>query len=70
MLLIQNCLFIVGYDYQTHVADPDGRVIAESKERGTVAMVTIDLNRRYRDAWLGDMRQRFHKELRLDVPVR
>ena len=30
-------------------------------------MATIDLNRRYVDTWLGDMRGRFMKELRLDL---
>jgi hypothetical protein len=34
-----------------------------------VAAATIDLNRRYVDNWLGDMRERFMKELRLDVKV-
>jgi hypothetical protein len=46
-----------------------GEVIARAPERGTAAVATIDLNRRYVDPWLGYMRGRFMKELRLDVPV-
>jgi hypothetical protein len=32
-----------------------------------VATATIDLNARYVDPWLGDMRARLRKELRTDV---
>jgi hypothetical protein len=35
-----------------------------------VAVAKVDLDRRYDDAWLGNMRERFMKELRLDVPVK
>jgi len=34
-----------------------------------LALATIDLNRRYVDQWLGDMRGRFFRELRGDTPV-
>jgi hypothetical protein len=43
--------------------------VAAAPEQGSVAFATIDLARRYTDAWLGDMRGRFMKELRLDVKV-
>ena len=33
----------------------------------TAAVATVDLNRRYRDKYLGDMRGRRPKELRVDV---
>jgi predicted amidohydrolase len=68
----ENRVFLVssGYDYPTHIIDPDGKIVAEAKGQGTAAILTLDLNKRYLDPWLGDMRQRFHKELRLDVPVR
>jgi predicted amidohydrolase len=68
---IENRVFIAtsGYDYPTHIFDPDGEVLAAAPERGTAAVTTIDLNRRYASQWLGDMRGRFHKELRLDVKV-
>jgi hypothetical protein len=39
----------------------------ESPKFGIPAIATIDLNHRYVDDWLGDMRARFMKELRFDV---
>lgn len=68
---IENKVFLVssGYDYPTAIVDPDGEMIAIAHDRGTVAQATIDLNRRYLDEWLGDMRERLMKEVRLDVPV-
>ena len=41
--------------------------LVESPKFGIPAIATIDLNRRYVDDWLGDMRARFMKELRFDV---
>ena len=69
---IENRVFIAssGYDYPTQIMDPDGEILALAKDEGAVAFTTIDLNRRYLEPWLGDMRGRFMKELRLDVPVR
>jgi predicted amidohydrolase len=69
---IENRVFLAtsGYDYPTHILDPDGETLAIAPdESGSVAHATIDLNRRYVDEWLGDMRGRFFHELRLDVPV-
>jgi predicted amidohydrolase len=68
---IENHVFLAssGYDYPTHIIDPNGEIIAAAPERGRAAVATIDLNRRYDDEWLGNMRARFMKELRLDVPV-
>jgi len=68
---IENRVFLVssGYDYPTYIMDPDGELLAIAKEDRTVAQATIDLSRRYEDTWLGDMRERFMKELRLDVPL-
>jgi len=47
--------------------DPDGRRVAQAPQRGEVAIAEIDLSRRYTDPWLGDMRTRRLKEIRLDV---
>lgn len=58
-----------GYDYPTAVQDPDGETMAVATANGSAAITTIDLNRRYVDSWLGDMRERMMRELRLDVPV-
>jgi predicted amidohydrolase len=67
---IENQVFLVssGYDYPTYVMDPEGEIVALAKDRGQAAVATIDLNRRYVHKWLGDMRGRFMKELRLDLP--
>jgi predicted amidohydrolase len=68
---IENQVFLAssGYDYPTHVLDPSGEIVAVAPESGTAAIATIDLNRRYADEWLGNMRGRMMKEIRLDVPV-
>jgi hypothetical protein len=47
-----------------------GEAQAAASQNGTVAVARIDLNRRYDDALLGNMRERFTKELRLDVPMK
>jgi len=69
---IENQVFLAasGYDHPTYILDPDGQTLAAAAERGQAAVATLDLNRRYADKWLGWMRGRFMKELRLDVPVR
>jgi predicted amidohydrolase len=68
---IENQVFLVssGYDHPSRILAPDGEVIAHAVEDATVAIATVDLNKRYVDQWLGNMRGRFHKELRLDVDV-
>jgi predicted amidohydrolase len=68
---IENRVFVAtsGYNYPTHILDPDGGQLAAAADQGAVAFATIDLARRYTDDWLGDMRGRFMKELRLDVKV-
>lgn len=68
---IENKVFLAasGYDHPTYVMDPDGKRVAQAPQRGEVAVAEIDLSRRYTDPWLGDMRTRRLKEIRLDVPV-
>jgi len=68
---IENHVFLAasGYDHPTYIMDPDGEVLSKAGGRGTIAVATVDLNRQYRDAWLGDMRGRMMKELRLDTAV-
>ena len=68
---IENRVFLVtsGYDYPTYVMDPDGEILALASARGQAAVATIDLNKRYVDAFLGDMRGRRMKEQRVDVPM-
>lgn len=69
---IENRVFVAtsGYNYPTHILDPDGALLAAATDQsGSVSYATINLTRRYTDSWLGDMRGRFMKELRLDVKV-
>ncbi len=68
---IENRVFIAtsGYDYPTYVMDPDGEILAIAREDGSTAVSSIDLNKRYADQWLGDMRGRFMKEVRTDIKV-
>jgi len=69
---IENQVFLVasGYDHPTYILDPEGRTVAAAPQRGQAAIAELDLNRRWVDKWLGWMRGRFMKELRLDIPVR
>jgi len=68
---IENQVFVAssGYNYPTQILDPKGELLAVAREQGAVASATVDLSRRYVDDWLGNMRGRFMKELRLDVKV-
>jgi predicted amidohydrolase len=68
---IENKVFLAasGYDHPTYVMDPDGQRLSEAKSQGSVAVSVIDLGRRYLDPWLGEMRTRRLRELRVDVPT-
>jgi len=69
---IENHVFLISATYGDNslVLDPNGETQAIATDNGTIALAKIDLNRRYDDPWLGNMRERFMKELRLDVPVK
>ena len=66
---IENHVFLAasGYDHPTFIVSPAGEVLAQAQQPASIAVATFDLNRRNLDPWLGDMRARFHKELRPDV---
>ena len=68
---IENQIYLAasGYNHPTYILDPEGRTLATAPELGQAAIATLDLNRRFVDKWLGWMRGRFMKELRLDVPA-
>jgi len=68
---LENHVYLVtaGYDCETAVFNPLGEALHSTKESGVFKTVTVDLNHRFIEPWLGDMRGRFHKELRLDIPV-
>lgn len=44
-------------------------MIALAAQQRTAAIASVDLNQRFLDSWLGDMRGRFMKEVRLDVKM-
>jgi predicted amidohydrolase len=69
---IENHVFLAtsGYDIPAMVLDPKGEPIASTDANATAAVATVDLNRRYEWEWLGEMRGRYMRELRLDVPVK
>jgi predicted amidohydrolase len=69
---IENHLFLAesSYGSPTQVLDPDGKQLALAPKVGTAAVATLDLNRRYKDPWLGDMRARMMKEYRGDIAIR
>jgi len=68
---LENHVYLVtaGYDCETAVYNPLGKALHSTKESGVFKTVAVDLNQRFIEPWLGDMRGRFHKELRLDVPA-
>jgi predicted amidohydrolase len=68
---IENHVFLVsaGYDVETAVIDPNGEALHETRQSGVMKTVPINLSQRFLDPWLGDMRARFHKEIRWDVPI-
>lgn len=68
---IENHLYLAtsGYDFPAAIYAPDGEASARTESDGTVALATVDLARRHVDQWLGHMRGRYFRELRLDVPV-
>jgi predicted amidohydrolase len=61
---IEGRLFLVaaGYDHPTYIQDPNGERISEAKDNGSVAYAEIDLNQRFREKYLGDMRARRQRE--------
>jgi predicted amidohydrolase len=68
---IENHVFLIsaGYGVETAVIDPNGESLHETKESGVIKTIPINLSQRFLDSWLGDMRARFHKEIRWDVPI-
>jgi len=64
VFLAQSC-----YSNPSFIVDPLGQVLAMATEAGTAAVATIDLNRRYKEEGIGVLRERFRKDLRLDVPM-
>ena len=69
---MENGVFLVTSSYgdPSLIQDPKGEILASATEQASAAIATIDLNRRYDWGYnLGNMRMRFRKDLRLDVPA-
>jgi predicted amidohydrolase len=68
---LENHVYLVssGGDVESAMIDPTGNVLFATKESGVTKTISIKLEDRFVDPWLGDMRPRFHKELRNDIPV-
>ncbi len=68
---LENRVYLAaaGYDHPTYVMDPNGELLATASEEGSVALTTIDLSKRHRERWLGEMRTRRLREIRTDVPL-
>jgi predicted amidohydrolase len=66
---LENHLYVVssGYDVESAIIDPTGEVLFATRDSGVHKTMPIDLSRRFTDPWEGDMRPRFHKELRRDL---
>ena len=68
---IENQVHVVssGYSIASTIYDPWGNLLAEAKDRPGITVVDIDLNETHPEPWLGNMRHRFYRELRTDIPV-
>ncbi|HEY1849201.1 MAG TPA: carbon-nitrogen hydrolase family protein, partial [Opitutaceae bacterium] len=66
---LENHLYVVssGHDVESSIIDPTGTVLFQTLEPGASKVIAVDLSKRFYDDWLGDMRPRFHKELRTDL---
>jgi predicted amidohydrolase len=68
---LENHLYVVssGYDVESAIINPRGEVLFSTMESGVHKVITVDLQERLMDPWEGDMRARFHKEYRTDIPL-
>jgi predicted amidohydrolase len=68
---IENQVYLVSssYDMPTGVINPLGEWIARATKEAPFATAAVDLNERFIQPWLGDMKARFQAERRSDVAV-
>jgi predicted amidohydrolase len=66
---LENHLYVVscGGSVESAIIDPDGAVLFSTMGAPAHKVIAVDLARRFVDPWLGDMRPRFHKEIRGDI---
>ena len=68
---IENHIFLItsSYDMKSFIVDPTGEVMAEATRAKPVAVATLNLDQKYFQPWLGDMKTRTWKERRPDIPL-
>jgi len=68
---LENHVYLVssGYGFESAIIDPTGTVLFATLISGINKTIAINLADRLADPWLGDMRARFHKEARSDLPA-
>ncbi len=68
---LENHLYVVssGFDLESAIIDPTGAVLFSTMDSGVDKTISVNLEDRFTDSWLGDMRARFHKEIRRDIPM-
>ena len=66
---LENHLYIVssGFDVESSIINPKGDVLFATMDSGVAKTISVNLEDRSMDSWLGDMRARFHKEIRTDI---
>jgi predicted amidohydrolase len=65
----ENHLFVVssGYGVESSIIDPEGEVLFQTMDSGVNKVIAVNLQKRFTESWVGDMRPRFHKEMRPDL---
>lgn len=68
---LENHFYVVssGYDVESAIIDPTGTVLFATNESGVCKTIGVNLEDRFLDPWIGNMRTRFRKELRTDLPI-
>ncbi|HEY1793932.1 MAG TPA: carbon-nitrogen hydrolase family protein [Opitutaceae bacterium] len=66
---LENHLFVVssGYDVESAIINPLGDVLFSTMDPDMTKVIPVNLGARLTDPWLGDMRDRFHKEIRPEL---
>ena len=68
----ENQIYLVSSAYgpiPSAIFNPEGKIIAEAKDRPSVAFSDIDLNKPVVYPWMGNLRNRLARERRLDIRI-
>jgi predicted amidohydrolase len=68
---LENHIFVVssGYDVESAIIDPTGRVLFSTKDAPVHKVIRVNLAQSFADPWEGDMRPRYRTEIRPDMYV-